>query len=324
MSLEHPTSLRAEAPGGPGAPHAEVPRTEAPRADCAVDGDGRLVVRVNLAVPTASGAPQTSQPSRTTDRPSQPQLLLRLRPPKGKPEEITHVVGLEPAGEGRRQATLEPSPAFAEGRWDAYLLSEPDAPRQRLRPGMRDLRALVNPSAPRGDSGPGSGSDGGSGRTTPPLAVRIPYATVDGYLAVRAWLRTSHAEAGSIRVADRTMTVRARLIGAELGAGAAALLCRRGKDATVREVELTAEGGHDFSFTADYRDLLSAQEGGPGAWDVFVRPAAGASLVRVARLLDDLADRKKVFVYPATTLDGLTTRPYYTVNNDLAVEVTIA
>ncbi|MFJ1746546.1 hypothetical protein ACIOJD_09970 [Streptomyces sp. NPDC088116] len=290
MSQEHTTGLPSETPE---TAHAEALRTEAPRADCTVDGDGRLVVRVKMAAPS-------SQP--------QPQLLLRLRPPKGKPEEITHVAALEPVGEGHRQAALEPSPAFAEGRWDAYLLSGPGAPRQRLRPGMRDLRALVKPP--------------GSALPTRPLAVRIPYATVDGYLAVRAWLRTSHAEAGSIRVTARTMTVRARLIGAELGAGATALLRRRGKDDTVREVELTAEGDHDFSFTADYRDLLSAREGGPGAWDVFVRPTAGASRVRVARLLDDLADRKKVFVYPATTLDGLSARPYYTVNNDLAVEVT--
>nr|WSZ95749.1 hypothetical protein OH820_08830 [Streptomyces sp. NBC_00857] len=292
MSQEHTTALPAEAP-----------RAEAPRADCTVDGDGRFVVRVNLAAPTASGASLSS-------RSAHPRLLLRLRPPKGKPEEIKHVVELEPAGEGRWQAALEPSPAFAEGRWDAYLLSGPDAPRQRLRPGMRDLRALVNPS--------------GSGLSTRPLAVRIPYATVDGYLAVRAWLRTSHAEAGSIRIADRTMTVRGRLIGAELGAGAAALLRRRGNDDTVREVGLKAEGDHGFSFSADYRDLLSAPEGGPGAWDVFVRPAAGAARIRVARLLDDLADRKKVFVYPASTLDGLTARPYYTVNNDLAVEITAA
>lgn len=54
---------------------------------------------------------------------------------------------------------------------------------------------------------------------------------------------------------------------------------------------------------------------------MYVRPAADAQRIRVARLLDDVADRKAVFVYPATALGGVTARPYYTVDNDLAVEV---
>ncbi|BFO17789.1 hypothetical protein SHKM778_41770 [Streptomyces sp. KM77-8] len=74
-----------------------------------------------------------------------------------------------------------------------------------------------------------------------------------------------------------------------------------------------------------------------GVWNVFVRPAAGARPVRVARLLgdparpvriarllDDLADREGVFVLPRVTVDGRVVRPYRTIDNDLAVEVTAA
>lgn len=41
----------------------------------------------------------------------------------------------------------------------------------------------------------------------------------------------------------------------------------------------------------------------------------------MARLLDDVADKKQIFVYPATTVGAASVRPYYTVDNDLAVEV---
>lgn len=287
-----------------GIPREEGPAAERPhpRADCTVDGENRIVVRLTAPAPAPAAAPAAA---------SRPQLLLRLRPPKGQPEEVRRVFDLEPApGQDRWQATIDPAPAFAEGRWDAYVLPAPGEPRRRLLPGVRDLRALVTGRAPD--------------RTPSPLAVRIPYATLDGYFAVRAWLRPTHAEADRIRVADGAMTVRGRLFGAELDTGAAALLHRRGKGGTVREVELTAEGDHAFSFTAGYRDLLSTPGAGtgPAVWDVFVRPSADAPRVRMARLLDDLADRKKVFVYPATALDGLNVRPYYTVDNDLSVEIT--
>ncbi|MFJ5112338.1 hypothetical protein ACIQAD_17085 [Streptomyces sp. NPDC088551] len=284
---------------GDGSPREEGPGAERPRprADCTVDGENRIVVR--LTSPAGPEAPD-----------SRPRLLLRLRPPKDQPEQVRRVFALEPApGRDRWQATIDPEPAFEEGRWDAYVLPSSDEPRRRLLPGVRDLRALVTGRAP--DS------------RHSPVAVRIPYATLDGYFAVRAWLRPTHAEADRIRVGDGAATVRGRLFGAGLDTGAAALLRRRGRGGPTREVELTAESDHAFSFTVGYRDLLSTQGGaGPAVWDVFVRPSAGAPPIRMARLLDDVADRKKVFVYPDTAVDGLTARPYYTVDNDLSVEIT--
>ncbi|MGW2514886.1 hypothetical protein ACWC0A_37055 [Streptomyces scopuliridis] len=298
MSPDRDGSVRDGSPRGEG-PAAERPR---PRADCTVDGENRITVRLTTPAPPTAPGPAAAP---------RPRLLLRLRPPKGQPEQVRRVFDLEPApGQDRWQATIDPAPAFAEGRWDAYVLPSPGEPRRRLLPGVRDLRALVTGRAPGG--------------TSSPLAVRIPYATLDGYFAVRAWLRPTHAEADRIRVTGGAMTVRGRLFGAQLGTGAVALLRRRGRGGTAREVGLTVEGDHAFSFTVGYRDLLSTPgtDGGPGVWDAFVRPSSDTPPVRLARLLDDLADRKKVFVYPATARDGLNVRPYYTVDNELSVEIT--
>ncbi|WP_406448000.1 hypothetical protein OG782_04005 [Streptomyces sp. NBC_00876] len=268
---------------------------EKPRGEVTAQEGGRLLVRVRLPLPVSA----------------RPRLLLQLRPKKGKPEGTGRYVDLEPVGQDQWRAVLEAAPALEEGRWDAYVVGAPGEERTPLLPGLRDLRALV--------------SGGGHGRATPP-AVRIPYATKDGRLAVRAWRRATHAEAGRIVLTDDSMTVTARLLGARLGEGAAVSLTRRGQDSAVRRIALRVEGDQDFSFTVDYEELV-AEGGGPGAgeapviWDVYVRPAAGAPRIRVARLLDDIADRKTVFVYPAATLGGVSARPYYTLDNDLSVEV---
>ncbi|MEU6687810.1 transferase [Streptomyces sp. NPDC046832] len=260
-----------------------------PRADCTIDTDGRLTFRLP---PTAA---------------AHPRLLLRLRPKKGLPETTRHVLDLDtdPA-DGRHHAVLDPHPVLDEGRWDVYLLPEPEAERRRLRPGLRDLRALV---------------DGHLRDRPSPVAVRIPYATKDGFLAVRAWRRTVHAEARGIDLRDRALTVTARLHGGELHQDATVRLRLRGTD-TVRTVDPRLDGdGRGFSFTAGPGDLTAGGGGAARIWDVFVRPAAGAPPVRVGRLLDDVADRKHVYVYPSIEADGSTLRPYYTVDNDLAIEV---
>jgi hypothetical protein len=277
-------------------------------AHCTIEADGRIIFDLDLDLDRSRDRDQG--PDSVSSSEARPQLLLRLRPKKGQPEKVRHLLDLEPADGGRHRAVLEPLPTLAEGRWDAYLLPGPDAERQRLRPGLRDLRTLVA----------GHRHDRPS-----PVAVRIPYATKDGYLAVRAWLRTAHAEAGGIRVAGQSMTVRARLHGASLGEGAAVRLRLRGSAGTARTFQPQVEAdGRDFSFTVDYEELLRTAGTDSQVWDVVVQPGEGAPPIRIGRLLDDLADRKQVFVYPAVTLGGATLRPYYTVDNDLSVEVTPA
>ncbi|MBC2907872.1 transferase [Streptomyces cupreus] len=267
------------------------------RAHCTADADGRITFE--LPALEASDL----QPA---------QLLLRLRPKKGKPEDTLRVLPLEAVDDGGRRAVLEPQPPLTEGRWDVYLLPEPGAPRQRLRPGLRDLRALV---------------DGHTRNWPSPVAVRVPYTTKDGYLAVRTWLRTAQAEVEGIDVTDRSMTVKARLHGATLAEGAVVRLRARGANGAVRTREPQAESaGQRFSFTVDFEELINADTTGNRVWDISVQTgsAEGAPLIRVGRLFDDLADRKEIFVYPSAMLGGVAVSPYYTVDNDLSVEVTTA
>ncbi|MGC4948798.1 hypothetical protein ACLQ2N_21665 [Streptomyces sp. DT224] len=263
---------------------------EKPRGAVTAQAGGRLLVRVQW-----SGSAS-----------AHPRLLLQPRPKKGRPEEAGRSLVLDAVGTDEWQTVLEADPALDEGRWDAYVVPGPGEDRVPLLPGPNDLRGLV------------SGGDAVRGA---PVAVRIPYATKDGRLAIRAWRRATHAEAGRITVGSDAMTVKARLYGAGLGEGAEVSLNRRGRESAEARIALSAEGDQDFSFTVAYADLLAEVAGGTTVvWDVFVRPSAGAPRVRVARLMDDIADRKTVFVYPAATLDEVSVRPYYTLDNDLSVE----
>ncbi|WP_328876038.1 transferase [Streptomyces sp. NBC_00287] len=267
------------------------------RAHCTAEADGRIT----FDLPALEASDSQSA-----------QLLLRLRPKKGQPEEVLCVLPLEAVDDGGRRAVLESQPPLAEGRWDVYLLPEPGAPRRRLRPGLRDLRALV---------------DGHTRDWPSPVAVRIPYTTKDGYLAVRTWLRTAQAEVEGIDVTDRSMTVKARLHGAALSAGAVVRLRARGSNGVVRTREpQAASAGRRFCFTVDFEELIAVEATGNRVWDISVQtgPAEGAPVIRVGRLFDDVADRKEIFVYPSATVGGVAVRPYYTVDNDLSVEVTAA
>ncbi|GAA4790100.1 transferase [Streptomyces ziwulingensis] len=265
-----------------------------PRLGCTADRDGGITFGLRPAPPD-TGA----------------RLLLRLRPRKGEPETVRHLLDLAPDADGHPAAVLPARQTLAAGRWDTYLLTgaEADGTRLRLRPGMRDLRALV---------------DGRTRDRPAPVAVRVPYVTKDGFLAIRSWLRDVHAETGALTYTGTTVTVQARLHGAEFGAGATVRLRRRG---TGTERVLTARPAGDrrgFSFTADLAELTAGHGGGPAVWDVFVHPAEAAPPVRLARLLDDLAHRKDIDVQPATTVGDTVLRPYFTAGNDLSVAVTPA
>ncbi|MFH9011022.1 transferase [Streptomyces sp. NPDC017943] len=259
------------------------------RADCTVDPDGRITFRL----------PPVPAPH--------PRLLLRPRPKKGRPGTDSRLLDLEAERpDGPLSAVLPPHPALAEGRWDTYLVPGPDTEPVRLRPGLRDLRALV---------------DGHLRDRTSPVAVRIPYATKDGFLALRTWLRTVHAEAGTVDVTDRDITVAVRLHGARLAEDALVELRLRGTGTVHTLRPRVDEDGKDLSFTAGRDATAGASEGADQVWDAFVRPTAGAAAVRVARLLDDIADRKHVHVYPEIRSEGSTLRPYYTVDNDFSISV---
>ncbi|MYS78590.1 hypothetical protein GTY88_50445 [Streptomyces sp. SID5926] len=217
---------------------------------------------------------------------------------------------LAPAAEGRLRAALPSSVSLPEGRWDAYALLSGGEPR-RLVPGVTDLRSLAE-RTPSGLLGH--------------VAVRIPYATRQGNLTVRSWLRAPHAEAVELRLASGGLTVRGRVYGTQFVPGADAELRARpgggagGEDGGgVRRVHVTAERT-EFAFTVPYEGLV------PGVWDLWLRPAGDAGpVVRLARLLDDVADKNPVFTFPRarvrTPQGPVEAGPYYTRDNDLSLTV---
>ncbi|MFJ2259017.1 hypothetical protein ACIOKD_11850 [Streptomyces sp. NPDC087844] len=208
--------------------------------------------------------------------------------------------------DGRLRAALPSGVELPEGRWDAFAQTGDGEP-QRLTPGLNDLRSLVDrvPSGARGH-----------------VAVRIPYATKHGNLSVRSWLRAPHAEAGELHIGESELGVHGQVYGVALTPDAYAELAgREGTDPAPRI------GVHRdralFRFTVDYTELPE------GVWDLWLRPAGESGpRVRIARLLDDIADKKPIFTYPKVTVETeygpVTAGPYYTSDNDLSVAVTAA
>lgn len=258
------------------------PEVDLPRADCTADSAGGLTF--DIALPEASERWDAA-------------LLLHGA---GVSEPVR--LPLVPSGEGFLRAVLPSTMTIAEGRWKASLVLGDAAP-VRLRPGRHDLRSLVT-RVPR------------SGRTW--LGVRIPYRTQSGSLSVRSWLRWPHVEASEVSVAEGVMTVRGRLHGALLATEPRLEVRSRGTGEVAASVPVTAVGPQ-FTARIPLRDL--DVRSGEDFWLLWLRPGDGEPTVRVARILDDIADKRHVVRYPAVPLacGGYALRPCYTGDNDLAV-----
>ncbi|WP_086709562.1 hypothetical protein [Streptomyces antimycoticus] len=281
---------------------SEAPEAAPVRADCVADSAGGLTFHI------ADGA--RSGPGGHDDWSGA--LVLVRRGAADTPDgEVRLPLG--PTADGRLQAALPSNVALPEGRWDVHVAYRDTEP-QRLAPGLNDLRSLV---------------DRRPGPSTSPLSVRIPYATKHGNLSLRSWRRAPHAEAGEIRLEDDTMAVRGRLYRVAypaewLAEAVVEARCRRGA-APVWTAPLVVDGP-DFSFTLSYAELARSWDGGAHVWDLWLRPADEAMApARLARILDDVADKKEIFTYPPRTVTGrhgeAQAQPYYTRDNDLAVRI---
>ncbi|WP_415948895.1 hypothetical protein [Streptomyces sp. KLOTTS4A1] len=261
-------------------------------------GTANALLRVHCVADSAGGLSfELDLPGEPADRAAT--LLLRRR---GKPAEEVGLP-LTPAEGTRLRASLPATMILPEGRWDAHLQLG-GATVARLRPGLRDLRALLD-RVPDPSAGW--------------LGVRIPYPTKSGDLAVRAWHRAPHAEAGAVLVGARGLDVEGRLFAAGFGAQAHVECVHRAGEAEALRAEVRVEGT-GFTARIEYGELA------PGTWDLWLRPSgAQGPRIRIARLLDDIADRKPVFRYPVRRVDGaygpVSAEPYYTVDNDLSVSV---
>ncbi len=272
------------------------------RADCVADSAGGLTFHISDWVRPQPGS---------YDDWSGALVLIRRGSVGSGDSEVRLPLG--PIGDGRLQAALPSTVALPEGRWDVHVAYGEDEPR-RLAPGLNDLRSLV---------------DRRPGPSTSPLSVRIPYATKHGNLSLRSWRRAPHAEAGEIRLEEGAMAVHGRLHRVRdparwLDGAVLEARCRRDRD-RVRTVPVTAEGA-EFFCTLPFAELAGDWDGERDVWDLRLRSAdAEQPPVRLARILDDVPDKKEIFTYPSTELTAphgpVRVRPYYTRDNDLSVRV---
>ncbi|MEU5839728.1 hypothetical protein ABZ820_39600 [Streptomyces diacarni] len=295
-----PTAAGEQHHPNAGEPVRAQPAERGPTANCTADSAGGLTFDVRLPAGVSHG----------TDA----GLLLRRRPdPSGETEEVRlPLAPVQEAADGTLRAALPSTVRLGEGRWNVFLLLAGQQPR-RLAPGINDLRSLVD-RVPH------------ESRTW--LGVRIPYATKHGNLSVRSWMRWPHAEAGALCVHDGGLELTGRLYGAEVKPTARLEARPRRGEATAPvlvEVAPSAADPREFTVTLAYPALAAHR-----LWDLWLRPDDGAEAVRVARILDDVADKKRIFTYPAQAVEvaaaageepALTAKPYYTLNNDLAVRV---
>ncbi|OEV07125.1 hypothetical protein, partial [Streptomyces nanshensis] len=327
----------------PPLPPAAVPVR--PRADCTADTAGGLTfdVRLSEAGPAA--------PCATGD----PAMLLRLRGGEGPADTVR--LPLAPVGdEGTLRAVLPSIMSLPEGRWDAYVADGDEEP-VRLLPGVHDLRSLVDrvPRAGRTWLGVRIPYATKYGNLTVRSWLRWPHAeagqlyVLDGGLVVRgrlygAGLSTTARLEAHPRDAAGTPPVSVPVpCDGEEHAGPDDARHSHQQHSRERHVE----GQHrqvpysERQFAPQGRGQgqpephaapgftvrlpLGALPSGPVVWDLWLRPSAEEEPVRLARILDDVPDKKQIFGYPpqlVTAPDGTVreVRPYYTLDNDLSVQ----
>ncbi len=269
-------------------------------------------------------------------------LVVRSRRDSGTPHRIPLPPRTE-AVDGWIEVRLERGAhGMAEDRWDTYVERVGDGKRKRIHSELVETARLLSMPAPLDADGT--------------LSPWVPYTTLDGYLAVRAWHRPGHAEVTSVELGTDSCTVRADLYGqaaraAKAGAGAVVAVSRtEGEpdfELPFRLSEDPATSGTDAASTASGKDgasapalsfelpyeLPAALDSGDakGVWDLWFRPGpkdgkgkkgeAAEAPVRFGRLLGDLADRKKTDLVPRVRLGDTETGVwfYFSLVNDLVL-----
>lgn len=242
-------------------------------------------------------------------------LLVRSRRDSGTPHRIPIPPRTE-AVDGWVEVRIErEAHPLTEDRWDTYIERLGDGKRKRIQSELVETARLLSMPAPVDSDGV--------------LTPRVPYTTLDGYLAVRAWHRRGHAEVTSVELGREACTVRAELYGLAArtapGDGGSVVAVSRAKSEPDFELpfEFTPGLVPSVSFEFPY-ELPAALDSGDlkGVWDLWLRPGAqDAPRVRFGRLLGDLADRKKTDLLPRVRLGDTETGVwfYFSLVNDLAV-----
>ncbi|WP_431038478.1 glycosyltransferase [Streptomyces sp. P6-2-1] len=230
-------------------------------------------------------------------------LLARLRrDPKGR--EVRVPLPSPGARGAETRVTLDPlTHPLAEGRWDCYVV-----PRGATR-GRRRLVCEVAERARRVGRAPLTAPDGET-------VSALPYATADGFLAVRTWRRPAHAEVTRITVGAESTTVYAALPVPAQGAVVVAV-SRQGESGDFT-VPVTPDGT-GLVFTLPRTRPAAAPH---CRWDLYLRVPSHDVPVTLGRIGGDIIDRNKTDLLPASRIDDATeARVLFTGAHNLAFEV---
>lgn len=278
-----------------------------PVVDCWFAAPGQLVLSPRQAGWKARGA----------------QLECRERTEPRAAGRLVHVAltrkATSPSGV-RAVATINQD-ALGEGLWDLYLVDWAGR-RRRVRAGVRDLRSLVAAAEV-------SAAD--------PVVRVVPYRTISGYLAIRCWSRQPHAEVTAVRYGDDLLIIEGALYGAQFnGTDPTLTMTRQEGDPRSVVVPGTTTDGRMFRFHLPTQELVTARLSRRDRWDLWVAALPEVAPVRLAHLLDDVADKPSVYRYPSLAVTEQTSpeqveetpeaylavTPAYTIDGDLSMTVT--
>ncbi|MFE6158751.1 glycosyltransferase [Streptomyces sp. NPDC056486] len=214
-------------------------------------------------------------------------------------------------GDGPSWALLEGRHSeLADGDWDVHLARGSGGRSRRVRAGLIETAHLLDPGSLRPAQGEGQ--------------TWIPYATEEGALALRTWLRSAHAEVTSVEVGPEAL----RLTGSLQGRAARAHHYRF--QARLQGVAVTAYNAHchvnlrgDFDITIPFGEIAEHHPGNDATWELSLIAYGGPEL-RLGMVSGDLPDRREICVFPAVRYPdscggALSLHPQLTHDHDLVL-----
>ncbi|MFI6645644.1 glycosyltransferase family 4 protein [Streptomyces sp. NPDC050504] len=206
---------------------------------------------------------------------------------------------------------------LTEGVWELYAEAADGRARRRLHTGSCDNRTLM--SVRHQDAAPGQ----------PALVSLLPYSGTGETVDLRVWVRGSHAEVVSVETdgaegSESLVTVDVRSP-EPLPERLAVVAQSRHGGSLDFELPVRSRTGSRLTFALPFDEFGRRHTTGHDVWDLYVS-SESTPPIRVAGLTGDCVNRKAVYRYQSVLLERTPrgrarTRPYYTVANELSVNV---